>query len=254
MGKIISYKLFHKTPSKGHKPTGGNFREEIKNAKEYDGDILITNKNKHMYSDAVSFKDTLRIADHVEFIAPNLENVGSLLIYSDATLTAPKLISNGDILFNERATLNIPQLEDLKYKSVEYNLFVIYSTKTYDNILIEYGYLVLKKYDTQSWHESKYYVASKYGYVIRAKSVKEAVKDLKFKIAQDILKYEPITLGTSININRYMAITGTNEFDVIAWLDRLNIKENSMRAGELLPILKHNQACGADAFEKLLNK
>lgn len=82
-------------------------------------------------------------------------------------------------------------------------------------------------------------------------TLKEAKKDLDFKILQDRIKKEPIYPDTVINVDRYRAITGACTHGVQMWLKENEITEKEMKAQDLLPLLQETNAFGFDSFSKL---
>lgn len=86
-------------------------------------------------------------------------------------------------------------------------------------------------------------------------TLKEAKKDLEFKILQDKMKKEPIYPDTVISVDRYRAITGACTHGVQMWLQENKITEKEMKAKDLFPLLQETNAYGFDSFSKLyMNK
>jgi len=83
-------------------------------------------------------------------------------------------------------------------------------------------------------------------------TLKQAKEDLKYKIIQETLKNEPITLETEITIQHYRAITGACESGVRSWMQQNGITTEKIKASELLPILQKTNAYGLSQFTKLL--
>jgi hypothetical protein len=82
-------------------------------------------------------------------------------------------------------------------------------------------------------------------------TLKEAKKDLEFKILRDKIKKEPIYPDTMITVDRYRAITGACSHGVQMWLEENKITEKEMRAKDILPILQETNAYAVDYFLKL---
>lgn len=82
-------------------------------------------------------------------------------------------------------------------------------------------------------------------------TLKEAKKDLEFKILQDRIKKEPIYPDTIISVDKYRAITGACTHGVQMWLKENKITEKEMKAQDLFPLLQETNAFGFDSFSKL---
>ena len=82
-------------------------------------------------------------------------------------------------------------------------------------------------------------------------TLREAKKDLEFKILQDKIKKEPIHPDTVINVDKYRAITGACSHGVQMWLKENKITEKEMKAQDLFPLLQETNAFGFDSFSKL---
>jgi hypothetical protein len=82
-------------------------------------------------------------------------------------------------------------------------------------------------------------------------TLKEAKKDLEFKILQDKIKKEPIYPDTVINVDKYRAITGACSHGVQMWLQKNKITEKEMKAKDIFPLLQKTNAYGFDSFSKL---
>ena len=97
------------------------------------------------------------------------------------------------------------------------------------------------------------YVASNGKFNAHGETISKAKEDLIFKINQDKLSNEPITLDTIITINHYRAITGACEYGVKEFMANHNLIE-PMMVKDLLPILEQTNAYGLNKFKNLISK
>ncbi|CDS93432.1 hypothetical protein BN1088_1431503 [Sphingobacterium sp. PM2-P1-29] len=153
---------------------------------------------------------------------------------------------------SENAKLNIRQTQGLEYKSVDNTLFVINKEGSSKGIKIYTGYVI------QSIHKDKAvikdcYVAEKDNFYAHGETVKKAIGDLNFKIVSEKLKNEPIEADTIITVNHYRLVTGACELGTKAWMEQNNIQVDSIRADELLLLLRKTHAYGLERFERLVN-
>jgi len=96
------------------------------------------------------------------------------------------------------------------------------------------------------------------------KGIKEAFEELKFKIASEKLKKEPISLDTIITVDRYRIVTGACEYGCRQFMDKHNIKyeiendravvKQEVTAKQLLEILEKDNAYGLNSFKKLITQ
>jgi len=84
-------------------------------------------------------------------------------------------------------------------------------------------------------------------------TLKQAKDDFKFKHTQHLLKNEPITMDTVIDIARYRAITGACESGVNWFKSENGLDRSSYLVSELLPILESKNAYGLESFKKLIS-
>ena len=84
-------------------------------------------------------------------------------------------------------------------------------------------------------------------------TLKKAHEDLRFKIASEKIKNEPILEDTIIDINYYRIVTGACEMGVKQWMEANNMTKQSYTAKELLPILKKTNAYGFERFKALIS-
>jgi len=85
-----------------------------------------------------------------------------------------------------------------------------------------------------------------------AETIQKAKDDFRFKVISEKLKNEPIKKDTVINIQYYRLVTGACESGVKQWMEQNNIKKESYKASELLPLLEKTNAYGLDRFKKLI--
>jgi hypothetical protein len=105
------------------------------------------------------------------------------------------------------------------------------------------------------------YVASQDNFHAHGKTIKQAIKDLKFKLIAEKFKKEPITKDTKITVEYYRIITGACSFGCRSWMDANNIpykmigedvKElKPIKASELLSLLEKSHAWGLETFKSL---
>lgn len=90
-------------------------------------------------------------------------------------------------------------------------------------------------------------------------TLQKAKEDFKFKVIAEKLKKDPIKEDTVITIMYYRVLTGACEMGVNNWIDNVfnekekdNVLKHGIKAKELLPILKSNNAYGFDKFKSLI--
>jgi hypothetical protein len=179
------------------------------------------------------------------------EVTGDLYIYSQAKLDNLTTVG-GYLYIYSQAKLEANFLNNLNYKIIDNNLFVIESTKNKNNIIIYKGYNIKSIKDNVTIKEYCY-VAENNDLYAHGKTIKKAIEDLNYKVLSEKLKHEPIYNDTIIDINYYRIITGACEFGVKSFIESNNLKE-SYRADELLIILEKTNAYGLDKFKSLLTK
>ena len=96
------------------------------------------------------------------------------------------------------------------------------------------------------------------------KGIKEAFEELKFKIASEKLKKEPISLDTVMTVDRYRIVTGACEYGCRQFMDKHGIKyevvndkavvKQKITAKQLLEILEKDNAYGLNSFKKLITQ
>jgi hypothetical protein len=108
-------------------------------------------------------------------------------------------------------------------------------------------------YKVKKIHSTKeFYLVTNGGFHAHGDTLKRAKEDFRFKIMSEKLKSSPINKDTIISIAHFRLITGACEFGTKEWLQQNNIKADSMKASELLPILEKTNAYGLDKFKKLI--
>jgi len=208
--------------------------------------------NKQIAKNNTIIKGDLIISKDENVKYPKLKEViGNIYLRENAKLDAPLLATSGYIYLRENAKLVTKKTKKLNYKSVDNTMFVIESEKSTKGIKILTGY-VLKGFIEGLLIKEVCFVAEKDNFFAHGASVKKSIEDLQFKIVSEKLKTEPITEDTMISINYFRLITGACEFGTKEWLQQNNIKVDSMKASELLPILEKTNAYGLDKFKKLI--
>ena len=84
-------------------------------------------------------------------------------------------------------------------------------------------------------------------------TLKQAKEDYRFKIIAEKLKKDPITKDTVITVQYYRIVTGACEMGIKNWMEQNNIKKDSYKASELLPLLEKTNAYGLERFKNLVN-
>ncbi|WP_316743726.1 hypothetical protein, partial [Pedobacter antarcticus] len=151
----------------------------------------------------------------------------------------------------EGATLNIPQTKNLEYKSVDNTLFVVEKEKTSKGIKIYTGYVITKIEEGKAV-KKHCFVSEKDGFYAHGETVKKSISDLQFKIVAEKLRNEPILPDTIVTVNHYRLVTGACEAGVKSWMEQNNITSESIKASELLPLLRKTHAYGLERFEALI--
>ena len=90
-------------------------------------------------------------------------------------------------------------------------------------------------------------------------TLQKAKEDFRFKLIADKLKKDPIKENTVITIQYYRIITGACEMGCRNWIDNIfnekekaNVLKNGIKAKDLLPLLKNNNAYGFEKFKSLI--
>jgi hypothetical protein len=96
------------------------------------------------------------------------------------------------------------------------------------------------------------FISQKDNFTAHGKTIKKSIEDLEFKVISEKLKKEPIKEDTIIDIKYYRLITGACESGVKSWMQQNNIKKESYKAKELLPLLVKTNAYGVYKFKSLI--
>ena len=97
-----------------------------------------------------------------------------------------------------------------------------------------------------------FYIANHGKFYAHGETIKQAITDLSFKIQQDKLAHEPITMDTVVTVEHYRAITGACEVGVKDWMRSNGITAKSITVAELLPLLERTHAYGVERFKALI--
>ena len=194
-------------------------------------DLIITEVNKNDYK--------------------KLKECGNITITKGVEVKFPVLTTSGNIDLRENARLIHPKTKNINYKSVDNTMFVTESEKISKSIKILSGY-ILRKFEKKSFVKEVCFVAEKDNYFAHGETVKKAISDLQFKIISEKLKKEPIKKDTIITIHYYRLITGACELGAKSWMKQNNIKKESYKASELLPLLEKTNAYGLSKFKSLI--
>ena len=189
-------------------------------------------------------------------IGKNVTQCGNDCFWGNAALTSislPVLTQCGNYCFWDNAALTSIRLNKYKLvtKFVDGYPYIIESEKTSKGIKIYNGYNFISM-DKKVIKKENCYVAEKDNYFAHGESVKKAVADLQFKLIAEKLKKEPIKANTIITVQYYRIITGACEMGCKSWMQQNNIKKESYKAGELLPLLEKTNAYGLENFKKLI--
>jgi len=102
-------------------------------------------------------------------------------------------------------------------------------------------------------NDKVFYLVTDGGFIhAHGDTLKQAKDDFKFKHTQHLLKNEPITMDTVIDIARYRAITGACESGVNMFRSENGLDKSSYLVSELLPILERKNAYGLESFKRLI--
>jgi len=100
--------------------------------------------------------------------------------------------------------------------------------------------------------DSYFFISNKENFYAHAEDLKKSFEDLKFKIASERIKKQPIKKDTIITMQHYRIITGACELGCKSWMEQNGISKEKIKASELLPILEKTNAYGLDRFKKLI--
>jgi hypothetical protein len=170
------------------------------------------------------------------------------------TLSLPALTTAGSDCFCYNKALTTLSLKEQKYniQTVDGYCYIIETLKKRNDITIYSGGNLVNIKDGAIKIEP-YYVAEKDNYTAHGNTIKEAVKDMQFKIIAEKLKEEPINADTIITVEYYRIVTGACQAGCESWLRQNNISKTEYKAAELLPILENSNAYGYETFKKLCN-
>jgi len=139
--------------------------------------------------------------------------------------------------------------------------FVILSSKATKGIKLFTGYN-FKGITDGVINKEDCFIAQKDGFNAHGTTVKKAIGDLNFKIVSERLKKEPITKETLFTVKYYRLITGACDLGVRGFMQKHKIpftiegddtvETKPIKAVELLPILRKDNAYGLDKIENLL--
>ena len=100
--------------------------------------------------------------------------------------------------------------------------------------------------------DESYLVSDGNGTFAHGETLKKAKEDLRYKLAAEKLKKEPIRPDTIVTVQHYRIITGACEAGCRDWMKRNGITKDRMRADELLPLLQKSNAYGYESFKRLM--
>ena len=199
----------------------------------------------------------------VKVVLPKLTTCGNYCFRYNASLTTistPVLTTCGNDCFRYNAsltTISTKTHKGLNYKCVDGTPFIIESEKSSKGIKIYSGYNFNSMKDNVI-NKTPCYVAAKGKFTAHGDTIRKAVDDLQWKIVAEKIKNEPITPDTIITVQYYHTVTGSCVLGINEWMKKtFNPKElkdilaNGIKAKDLFPILKKNQAYGLEKFQSL---
>ena len=140
----------------------------------------------------------------------------------------------------------------LSVMNVDGSCFVIESAKTIKGINVYAGYNLIGL-DKKILNKEHCFVAEKGSLYAHGLTEEKAIEDLRFKRVSEKLKHSPIKKNTLITINHYRLVTGSCEMGCRSWMVANGIKDENIKAVDLLPILKKTNAYGLEKFLKLVD-
>ena len=197
---------------------------------------------------------------------PVCTTMGNDCISNNAALTSvslPVCTTMGNYCISSNAALTSVSIRKKKYntKNVDGSCFVIEGEKTSNGIKIYTGYNFVGMEDKKLLRDDCY-VAEKDGFFAHGRDLKSAVGDLQFKIVAEKLKSDPINEDTELTVMYYRTLTGACDHGCRNFMDAHNIpykvvsdktvELSPMKAKDLLPLLKKNNAYGYEKFKSLL--
>ncbi len=187
----------------------------------------------------------------------NLTVGGNLDLEGTAITALPDNLTVGGYLYLEGESRHIGAY-------VNTNFFWYNKEKTFaiiDGIFCE---ILSKKQKTINSQKATIYVAKKIAkkdtffivnidkYYAHGESIEKSFSDLQFKIVAEKLKNEPINEDTVVTVQHYRLITGACEMGCKNWMESNGVKTESIKASELLPLLKKTNAYGYERFKQLI--
>ena len=207
------------------------------------------------------------VRPNAKFDAPILQTCGYVDVSENAKFDAPVLQTCGNVYVSENAKFDSKMLKFeikdgnftyLKFKNkklyaykIDGSIFIQESEKTTKGINVRIGYNFLG-IDNGTIIKENCFIASKDNYNAHGKTVKAAISDLQFKIVAEKLKKDPIKKDTIITVQYYRIVTGACEMGCKSWMQQNNIKKESYKASELLPLLEKTNAYGLERFKSLI--
>ena len=169
------------------------------------------------------------------------------------TLSMPQLTTCGDDCFRDNAaltTLSLPNL-NLRVKNVDGYCYVVEAEKTTKGVVIYTGYN-LNGITKSVIDKQVCFVADNDGFTAHGNTVKQAISDVQFKTIAEKLKNDPIHPDTEITVMYYRTVTGACELGCKDWMAHNNVNVDSIKAKDLLPLLRKSNAYGLNKIESLL--
>ena len=209
-------------------------------------------------------EDVIEVADKcfyemkglVKVDLPNCKKIGNWCFCYNAaltTLSVPQLTTCGDWCFRNNAaltTLSLPNL-NLRVKNVDGYCYVVEAEKATKGVVIYTGYN-LNGITKSVIDKQVCFVADNDGFTAHGNTVKQAISDVQFKTIAEKLKNDPIHPDTEITVLYYRTVTGACELGCKDWMAHNNVNVDSIKAKDLLPLLRKSNAYGLNKIESLL--
>jgi len=225
----------------------------MKKTKIYNGDVEITKENKDEWikklKGVTEITGNLSVYSNCDFKA--LTTIGgNLYVYSNCDFKALTTIG-GYLSVSSNSKISAKCLSKINYKIFDNLVFQVESEKTTKGIKIYLGGNIRSIKKNKPTLE-KCFVAEKDGFTAHGETIKKAMQDLQFKIISEKLKNKPIKKNTIITPEIYHQITGSCMLGIEQWMKRNNMVVESIKAVDLLPVLKKTNAYGYEKFNSLI--
>ena len=158
------------------------------------------------------------------------------------------------------AFYNCTSLTSIAINEISYNtkgvdgyLFIVESSKTFNDTLIHKGFTFVRLEDGNII-KTEGYVAEREYLAAHGETSHKALEDLNFKIFVKDHESQPINNETLVTENLYRAITGACRQGVEMWKEDNNFTLKEIRVKDLLPMLEKSNAYGVERFKELIEE